>query len=332
VGRLAHGARRYFEVCCFDTLTVRQSVCGASALAVFGWLICAVFAQTPDDLNRNFSTRPTIPSNPYYSFLDSRFDLYFSHETFSESLFHPPDYKQTTAALFALTPTSDLTAAVRPTGPNAADALLENPPLVRRLTSTLRPSRQKVAQSSASETGNQSNDGTPNPSDNSANAFQRFFAKLFGKPSSVRLASAVADDSQLGAASISGRYDQWTAVYDISAHTVYLPDGTKLEAHSGFGASLDDPSQVNKKNLGPTPPDAYNLALREQPFHGVQALRLIPVDEQKTLGRTGLLAHSFMLGPNGQSNGCVSFKEYDAFLRAYMRHQIKRLIVVARID
>jgi len=29
--------------------------------------------------------------------------------------------------------------------------------------------------------------------------------------------------------------DSHTAVYDIAAHTVYLPNGTKLEAHSGLG-------------------------------------------------------------------------------------------------
>src|SRR5262249_39071285 len=28
-------------------------------------------------------------------------------------------------------------------------------------------------------------------------------------------------------------YDQSTAIYDISAHTVYLPGGMRLEAHSG---------------------------------------------------------------------------------------------------
>jgi hypothetical protein len=39
-----------------------------------------------------------------------------------------------------------------------------------------------------------------------------------------------------------------------------------------------------------------------------------------------------MLGPNGDSNGCVSIKNYDAFLRAYRNHQIKRLAVVARLD
>ena len=33
-------------------------------------------------------------------------------------------------------------------------------------------------------------------------------------------------------------YDQTTAVYDISAHTVYLPDSMRLEAHSGLGGRL----------------------------------------------------------------------------------------------
>ena len=30
-------------------------------------------------------------------------------------------------------------------------------------------------------------------------------------------------------------YDGQTAVYDISNHVVYLPNGAKLEAHSGLG-------------------------------------------------------------------------------------------------
>jgi hypothetical protein len=29
-------------------------------------------------------------------------------------------------------------------------------------------------------------------------------------------------------------YDKFTAIYDISARTVHLPNGTKLEAHSGL--------------------------------------------------------------------------------------------------
>lgn len=36
---------------------------------------------------------------------------------------------------------------------------------------------------------------------------------------------------------------------------------------------------------GATPPDIYDLELRESLFHGVRALRLIPEDQQKTMGR-----------------------------------------------
>jgi len=39
-----------------------------------------------------------------------------------------------------------------------------------------------------------------------------------------------------------------------------------------------------------------------------------------------------MLGPNGDSNGCVSFRNYDAFLQAYLRGEVKRLAVVARLN
>jgi Protein of unknown function (DUF2778) len=130
--------------------------------------------------------------------------------------------------------------------------------------------------------------------------------------------------------SVSG-YDRYTAVYDISARVVYLPDGTKLEAHSGLGGALDNPRYVAEQAVGPTPPHLYELTLRESLFHGVQALRLKPVGEGGVYGRVGLLAHSFMLGPNGDSNGCVSFRDYDAFLRAYQNKQINKLAVVAKL-
>ena len=126
-------------------------------------------------------------------------------------------------------------------------------------------------------------------------------------------------------------YDRYTAVYDISARTVYLPDGTRLEAHSGLGDRLDNPRYVSERALGPTPPHLYELVMREAPFHGVQALRLNPIGDGELFGRAGLLAHPYMLGPNGDSNGCVSVKEYDAFLRAYQNGQVKRLAVVARL-
>jgi hypothetical protein len=127
-------------------------------------------------------------------------------------------------------------------------------------------------------------------------------------------------------------YDNLTAVYDISARTVYMPNGAKLEAHSGMGALMDDPKYVSERNVGPTPPNVYELKPRERPFHGVKALRMIPQDETATLGRAGLLTHSYLLGPNGDSNGCVSFKNYDKFLTAFQNGEIKRLVVVTSLN
>jgi hypothetical protein len=157
--------------------------------------------------------------------------------------------------------------------------------------------------------------------------------KLFGKPASaLTLAYAGAETGSLGSGHGVGLYDHSTAVYDITAHKVYLPDGTALEAHSGLGALLDDPRHADVKMRGVTPPAVYDLQPREAMFHGVEALRLIPEDESQALGRDGLLAHSYMLGPNGDSNGCVSFKDYEAFLQAYKNHEITRLAVVERLD
>ena len=86
------------------------------------------------------------------------------------------------------------------------------------------------------------------------------------------------------------------------------------------------------KGRGPTPPNVYDLTLREELFHGVRAIRLNPVDESKMFGRDGILAHTYMLGPNGQSNGCVSFSNYDAFLTAYLSGEVTRLVVVDHLE
>ena len=170
------------------------------------------------------------------------------------------------------------------------------------------------------------------------------FERLFGKSAShgSMLAYASADASSTASLgptqnpALGGStplYDRETAVYDISAHMVYLPDGTRLEAHSGLGDKLDDPRSANVRMRGVTPPHLYDLRPREALFHGVPALRLNPIGgEDAIYGRSGLLAHTYMLGPNGDSNGCVSFKNYEAFLQAYRNGEIKRLAVVARLD
>jgi len=168
-----------------------------------------------------------------------------------------------------------------------------------------------------------------------------FFEKLFGlKPASPPEAALgyAALDSGTGSIAPGSRFntvpspaaDEKTAVYDITAKVVIMPNGERLEAHSGLGDKLDDPRYVHVRMKGATPPGTYILTEREALFHGVRALRMHPVGGSAAIyGRDGILAHTYMLGPNGDSNGCVSFKNYDRFLQAYLRGEVKRLVVVA---
>ena len=95
---------------------------------------------------------------------------------------------------------------------------------------------------------------------------------------------------------------------------------------------MDDPSHVDRRMVGATPPNVYDLKPRERPFHGVQALRMVPTEGSNTLGRSGFLVHNYLLGPNGDSNGCVSVKNYDRFLRAFQNGELKRLVVVPSVN
>jgi len=124
---------------------------------------------------------------------------------------------------------------------------------------------------------------------------------------------------------------QKTAIYDINAKAVYMPNGEKLEAHSGFGQYMDDPKHVRLRMRGVTPPNTYRLTMREALFHGVEAIRMNPEDKGAMFGRAGILVHPYMLGPNGQSNGCVSVKDYPKFLAAFKRGEVNRMIVVFRL-
>ncbi|WP_245504598.1 DUF2778 domain-containing protein [Aquabacter spiritensis] len=122
------------------------------------------------------------------------------------------------------------------------------------------------------------------------------------------------------------------ALYDITGKTVYMPSGERLEAHSGYGASFDDPRAVAKRMRGPTPPNTYKLVMREALFHGVEAVRMLPTDRSRMYGRDGILAHSYMLGPRGDSNGCVSFRDYPRFLSAFKRGEVTQMVVVAALE
>src|ERR1700760_3231248 len=176
-----------------------------------------------------------------------------------------------------------------------------------------------------------------------SNERQSITEKLWGKEPSHSLLSYASADAcaipgsigreQSPAMGGSPPYDRDTAVYDITAHTVYLPDGSKLEAHSALGDNMDDPRSQKIRMRGVTPPHIYILKPRESLFHGVAALRLTPIGgEDAIFGRDGLLAHTYMLGSAGASNGCVSFRDYNAFLSAYHSQGIRKLAVVARVE
>ncbi|MGA8172389.1 MAG: tlde1 domain-containing protein [Methylocystis sp.] len=219
-------------------------------------------------------------------------------------------------------------APVPPRRPDELAATVNPPPPVRLSEREIAPRRGRGRQARTVV-------ASAPPADN-----RGFFERLFGAPqtSSPALGYAPSDGGVTTAArsvasgsSLMGRYDQYTAIYDISAHTVYLPNGTRLEAHSGLGEQLDNPRSVHIKMRGATPPTVYALTPREALFHGVQALRLTPLGGN-VYGRAGLLAHTYMLGPNGDSNGCVSFRNYQAFLQAYQNGEIRRLAVVASLN
>ncbi|HZH09833.1 MAG TPA: tlde1 domain-containing protein [Microvirga sp.] len=164
-----------------------------------------------------------------------------------------------------------------------------------------------------------------------------FFEKLFGikpaaPPENAMSYAAVTPASIAPSSRFDAMpdVDNRTAVYNISAQVVIMPNGERLEAHSGLGDKLDDPRFVHVRMKGPTPPGTYILSEREALFHGVRALRMNPVGGSAAIhGRDGILAHTYMLGPNGDSNGCISFKNYDRFLQAYLKGEVKRIVVVA---
>ncbi len=122
------------------------------------------------------------------------------------------------------------------------------------------------------------------------------------------------------------------AVYDISAAVVHMPDGTKLEAHSGIGHRKDNPKYAYVKNLGPTPPNVYDLRMRERRFHGVEAIRMLPRDRAAMKGRDGMLTHTPLLRSSNGSHGCVAFKNYAKFLKAFKAGKVTKLIVVPTME
>lgn len=176
---------------------------------------------------------------------------------------------------------------------------------------------------------------------------RNFFEKLFGvqkqaEPAGTALAYAAPQDDIIDRGRITRlspsagtpprTAEAGTAIYDIAAKMVYMPNGERLEAHSGLGEMMDDVRYAHVRMKGVTPPHTYTLTEREALFHGVRAIRLNPIGGSGAIhGRAGLLAHTYLLGPRGDSNGCISFKDYDRFLQAFLRGEVRRIRVVASL-
>jgi hypothetical protein len=212
---------------------------------------------------------------------------------------------------------ANLVAGTLLAGGDSPDRLKVKIPLPR-----LRPYQDRQPQNAGARPDNVANipDNSADPAPNALSSSLSFLRKLlhFGQAGNNPKLPPEAD----------GR----TAVYDIEGHVVYLPNGEKLEAHSGLGNGLDNPRYVTEKSRGPTPPNIYRLALRTPLFHGIQAIRLNPVSVDKMYGRAGMLVHPYMLGANGQSNGCISLQDYRKFLQAFLRGDVDRVIVVTRLE
>lgn len=118
------------------------------------------------------------------------------------------------------------------------------------------------------------------------------------------------------------------AIYDVTNATVYMPDGTRLRAHSGIGKMRDNPRYEHVKMNGPTPAGIYRLSMREKRFYGVEAIRMTSIDGRDPKNRTGLLTHTNLLRGQTGSHGCVAFQNYEPFLKAFKRGQVRMLVVV----
>jgi Protein of unknown function (DUF2778) len=312
-----------------DARARRRSLVGLAAAIVAALVVAsaaAIWMSDPISATSG-SLEATDPplSRIERSFFDLRFSVHEARRPASGS-----DAKlQIASVLLAQKPTYENWPQIAPDEPAEAEADAEMD------TAETVVAAIPLPRSRPSDANNAVRDANPPPQANEASRSEdpTLLQKLSGMfRYRFTLASLTPNDGIFGGSPDLAAlgYDGQTAVYDISARMVYLPNGSKLEAHSGLGESRDDPRHVSERKVGSTPPAVYELKPREQLFHGVQALRMLPV-EGSALGRTGLLVHSYMLGPNGDSNGCVSVRDYDRFLAAYQRGEFKRLAVVSTL-
>jgi len=343
--------------------TVYTNVIGAS---IYPTVSSAAFEAPPVTSSTVVAARPVRPNfNEIFASLPDRSPLISAPENVSAALMfnerfaaaspqgEPPRPVEATRLADASPPagapkaaaTSRLAEAPKTKTSSAPAQIAMNVPAPKQADTRSADAKSAETKPSGSSIGDMAQRAKAAVMSIASSDRQTMVEKLWGKqPSQNSLLSYASADASVTGSIIETRsqnpmlggappYDRQTAVYDIAAAMVYLPDGTRLEAHSGLGSKMDDIRYSHVRMQGVTPPHIYELKPREALFHGVPALRLTPIGgEDKIHGRDGLLAHSYMLGPSGQSNGCVSFKDYYAFLDAYRNKGIRRLAVLAKVQ
>lgn len=224
-------------------------------------------------------------------------------------------------------PAPDAVATVAPAKPShALLAVVESLPSVESLVTRVKPRKPAAEKPAKSTTIVRSRNkvlayASPNLEDKKKAKSGGLLANLFS-----------GDGGKSSKKSILSNRRSGVAIYDISAAVVHMPNGEKLEAHSGLGHMKDNPKYAHRRMKGPTPPNVYNLRMREKRYHGVEAIRMLPTNHKMMKGRDGILAHtSLVRGTNG-SHGCVAFKNYDKFLKAFKRGEVKKIVVVPRMS
>jgi len=343
--------------------TVYTNVIGAS---IYPTVSSAAFEAPPVTSSTVVAARPVRPNfNEIFASLPDRSPLISAPENVSAALMfnerfaaaspqgEPPRPVEATRLADASPPagapkaaaTSRLAEAPKTKTSSAPAQIAMNVPAPKQADTRSADAKSAETKPSGSSIGDMAQRAKAAVMSIASSDRQTMVDKLWGKqPSQNSLLSYASADASVTGSIIETRsqnpmlggsppYDRQTAVYDIAAKMVYLPDGTRLEAHSGLGSKMDDIRYSHVRMQGVTPPHIYELKPREALFHGVPALRLTPIGgEDKIYGRDGLLAHTYMLGPSGQSNGCVSFKDYYAFLDAYRNKGIRRLAVLAKVQ
>jgi hypothetical protein len=98
-------------------------------------------------------------------------------------------------------------------------------------------------------------------------------------------------------------------VYRQRSGEMVAPDGTVAGVgYSGYGDNRNDPEMQSVRGVGPIPQGGWTMVelLRMTDSHGPFVIRLEPMPDTETYGRSGFLIHGDSIQHPGMgSHGCI---------------------------